>query len=192
MINCSVFILIGGESKRFGSIKYLAKINGDPIISRVIKACENFRSYTLVGKNLPSELKNKSFIEDKHNIKAPIIGLQTALKYSSTKWILLLSSDLPLINKSIFTKMWRYRNSKKNIIIPVVNGTFQTTCAFYNTEIENECMKQINKKRLSLISLVKRIGYFPIDFSNEPHSFLNVNTKKDLSMAKKILISKKY
>ena len=192
MINCSVFILIGGESKRFGSTKYLAKINGDPIISRVIKACENFTSYTLVGKNLPSELKNKSFIEDKHNIKAPIIGLHTALKYSSTKWILLLSSDLPLINKSIFTKMWRYKNSKKNIIIPVVNGTFQTTCAFYNAEIENECMKQINKKRLSLISLVKRIGYFPIDFSNEPHSFLNVNTKKDLSMAKKILISKKY
>ena len=192
MINCSVFILIGGESKRFGSTKYLAKINGDPIINRVIKACGNFTSYALVGKKLPSELKNKLFIEDKHNIKAPIIGLQTALKYSSTKWILLLSSDLPLINKSIFTKMWRYKNSKKNIIIPVVNGTFQTTCAFYNTEIGNECMKQINKKRLSLISLVKRIGYFPIDFSNEPHSFLNVNTKKDLSMAKKILISKKY
>ena len=192
MINCSVFILIGGESKRFGSTKYLEKINGDPIISRVIKACENFTSYTLVGKNLPSELENKSFIEDKHNIKAPIIGLQTALKYSSTKWILLLSSDLPLINKSIFTKMWRFKNSKKNIIIPVVNGTFQTTCAFYNTEIRNECMKQINKKRLSLMNLVNKIGYFPIDFSNEPHSFLNVNTKKDLSMAKKILISKKY
>ena len=113
MINCSVFILIDCESIRFGSIKYLAKINGDLIINCVIKACENFKSYNFVGKNLPSELKNKTFIKDKHNIKASIIGLHTALKYSSTKWILLLSSDLPLINKSIFTKMWRYRNSKK-------------------------------------------------------------------------------
>ena len=190
MINCSVFILIGGDSKRFGSMKYLAKINGDSIINLIIKACENFKSHTLVGKNLPSELQDKSFIKDKYNIKAPIIGLQTALKYSSTRWILLLSSDLPLINKSVFTKMWRYRNSKKNIIIPVVNGIFQTTCAFYNTEIRRDCLKQINKKRLSLISLVERIGYYPIDFSDEPDSFLNVNTKKDLSMAKKILISK--
>ena len=28
------------------------------------------------------------------------------------------------------------------------------------------------------MSLVKRIGYFPIDFSNEPNSFLNVNTNQ--------------
>ena len=66
MINCSVFILIGGDSKRFGSMKYLAKIDREPIINLIIKACENFKSYTLVGKNLPSELQDKSFIKDKH------------------------------------------------------------------------------------------------------------------------------
>ena len=191
MINCSVFILIGGESKRFGSTKYLSEIYGEPIINRIFESCKNFKSYTLVGKCLPIDLQNKPFLKDFYNIKAPINGLYTALEYSETEWILLLSSDLPLIDKNIFTKMWQYRNNKKNIIIPKIKGVLQPTCAFYNKKIKNACYEQIDKNDLSLINLIKRLEYYAIDFSEEPDPFFNMNTEKDLRAAKKILSSKK-
>ena len=191
MIKCSVFILIGGESKRFGSIKYLSKINGELIINRIIQSCKDFESYTLVGKKLPFDLQNTPFLKDFYNIKAPISGLYTALEYSNTEWILLLSSDLPLINKNILSKMWFYKDNTKNIIVPSINGVLQPTCAFYNIKIKNICYEQISQHNLSLKDLIMKTEYQTIDFSKKPDSLLNMNTKNDLRLAKKILRSKK-
>ena len=41
----SAFILMGGNSKRFGSPKWRATINGEFVLERIWKSCKNFENY---------------------------------------------------------------------------------------------------------------------------------------------------
>ena len=69
MISASAFILIGGNSKRFGTTKWQAMINGKTVLERMWKSCDKFQERYLIGKdvlwktlkeflNMPKELEN--------------------------------------------------------------------------------------------------------------------------------------
>lgn len=192
MESISVFILIGGSSKRFGTTKWRAKINGKPVIESIIKACNICDEIYLIGKNRPSDLIHLPFLKDMLEINAPINGLYTALEHAKTEWILLLSSDLPLITKKILLELLKCIDKSKSIIIPKVKGKLQPTCALYNKKLKNKCFQQIRNNELSLTKFVMNNKFDALDFSNQSDIFLNMNTKNDLRAAKKILSSKKF
>ena len=181
---------MGGRSKRFGATKWRAKINGEPIINTIIKACQICDEIFLTGKNQPDDLTHIPFLKDKLDIQAPINGLFTALQSTNTDWILLISSDLPLITDNILLELLKYINNSKNIIIPKINGKLQPTCALYNKRLKNKCMKQIKNHRLSLTKFVINNNFDAVDFSLQSEAFININTKNDLRAAEIILSSK--
>ena len=88
-INASAFILIGGKSKRFGSPKWKAHFNGKPILDNIWNACDSFQNRFVIGKEKPNGIM-KPFVQDELEINAPINGLYTALRHSTSDWILLL------------------------------------------------------------------------------------------------------
>ena len=77
----SAFILTGGNSKRFGSPKWRATINGEFVLERIWKSCKNFEHRYVIGKKKPADM-DKPFISDKLEFVAPINGLYTALELS--------------------------------------------------------------------------------------------------------------
>ena len=189
MISASAFILIGGNSKRFGTTKWQAMINGKTVLERMWKSCDKFQERYLIGKYEYSDQK-KPILKDKLEIEAPINGLYTALDHSNTDWILLLSCDLPLIDEKILGHLWSFVKPDRNIIIPEVNKGLQPTCAFYKKSLKDIVMEQINNDSLGLIDLVRKIEYHPIDLTERSDYFLNMNTKNDMRAAEKILSSK--
>ena len=191
MKSISVFILIGGSSKRFGNTKWRAKINGLTVINRMLQTCAIFDKTYLIGKMQPNDLIEYPFFKDVLEINAPINGLYTALENTTKDWILLLSCDLPLISKDILSKLVRKNHTTKNIIIPKVHGKLQPTCALYNRKLKNNCFEQIKSNELSLTKFVMNHDPHTVDFSTQSDMFLNMNTKNDLREAKKILSSKK-
>ena len=98
MINASAYILIGGQSQRFGSQKWKVQIDGKPVLDHLWEKCSNFDSRWVVGKNQHIDL-DKPFITDKLNMRAPFNGLFTALQHTRSEWNLILSCDLPLITR---------------------------------------------------------------------------------------------
>ena len=191
MKSISVFILIGGSSKRFGNTKWRAKINGLTVINRILQTCTIFGKTNLIGKMQPNDLIEYPFFKDVLEINAPINGLYTALKNTTKDWILLLSCDLPLISKDILSRLVENNHTSKNIIIPKVHGKLQPTCALYNRKLKNNCFEQIKSNELSLTKFVMNHDPHTVDFSTQSDMFLNMNTKNDLREAKKILSSKK-
>ena len=191
MKSISVFILIGGSSKRFGNTKWRAKINGLTVINRMLQTCAIFDKTYLIGKMQPNDLIEYPFFKDVLEINAPINGLYTALENTTKDWILLLSCDLPLISKDILSKLVENNHTSKNIIIPKVHGKLQPTCALYNRKLKNNCFEQIKSNELSLTKFVMNHDPHAVDFSTQSDMFLNMNTKNDLREAKKILSSKK-
>ena len=99
MIKASAFILIGGESKRFGSPKWQATINGRSILDRIWGVCNGFENRYVIGKEKPDSI-SYPFIKDELDIQAPINGLYTAFNnaYSRT-----LRMDSFLV---IFPELW--------------------------------------------------------------------------------------
>ena len=186
MTSVSVYILIGGKSRRFGSSKWKTIINGESVLDRIWNACEQFKFISLVGKKKPEGIE-KPFIKDISTIQAPIIGLYSALKDTKSEWILLLSCDLPLLNKDIFYRLWSHANLEEQIIVPRISGTLQPTCAFYNKQILSECDNWIKNKQYGLIDFIKCNGYHDVDLTSYSKLFLNMNTKNDITRAEKIL-----
>ena len=187
MIKAAAYILIGGQSLRFGSPKWKVKIGDETVLNRILKSCKEFESRQVVGKEKPSQLP-VPFIKDKWKIQAPIIGLQTALQKSKHDWNLILSCDLPLITARIIDQLWKNNNKDTDVIIPVVNDMLQTTCAFYHRNIIDLCTAGIQNNMLSLNDLVRASTYIEVDFSDQTDAFLNMNTKEDLVSIKKKLL----
>ena len=189
-IPATATILIGGESKRFGSPKWQATINGRSILDRIWGVCNGFENRYVIGKEKPDSI-SYPFIEDELDIQAPINGLYTAFNNAKTDWILLLSCDLPLIAKSVFETLWGSKTENISAIIPKANGIKQVTCGFYHKRMVHILENEIQNGNYSLIKLLEKINSTFIDFGDDQR-LINMNTKKDMRAAEIILISKTF
>ena len=187
-IPATAYILIGGESKRFGSLKWQTTIGGQTILDQIWDACDCIENRYVIGKKKPDSI-SYPFIKDVLEINAPINGLYTALKYSKTEWILLLSCDLPLIDSRLLENHWESKNEYCNAVIPISNDKMQVTCGFYHNRVLSILEPEIEKKNYSIFKLLEKLNPCYISFGNKM-SVLNMNTKKDMRAVEKILISK--
>ena len=177
MIPATAFVLMGGKSERFGSPKWEMDINGKTVLDRIWDSCTKFENRFVIGKNKPSGL-SKPFIQDELKINAPINGLYTALKNSTTDWVFLISCDLPLVESDIFLKLWESRLEKCETVIPVSDGKIQVTCGIYHKRILPKMECEIQKENYSLIKLLEKLKTQFVKFGND-NRFWNMNTEKD-------------
>jgi len=187
IIPVSAFILIGGDSKRFGSPKWKTKIGKKRIIDILWEVCSLFRPITIIGKQNESEI-TYSQIQDKLEIKAPINGLLTALHHAKSDWIFLISCDLPLMTQPIIMDIWNKKREGANIVLPLIEGIPQYTCGFYNLNVLEECEKEIDEGEFSLKNIVDKTNTQLVDSAKHSKYFLNMNTPADLLKAKQMAL----
>mgnify|MGYP001194004199 FL=1 len=183
-IEATAFILIGGQSKRFGSIKWKEKINGVMILDHIWNCCKNFKSRHIIGKgNFTND--DHDYITDQLIIQSPISGLYTALNHSKTEWNMILSCDLPLLSSSILEKIWGRVDKEFDVIIPYVNNNRQYTCALYNKKCLPIVKSNIDSGLYGMYNIVEQVKSSDIIFKNKIE-FLNMNTRKDYEKIKVI------
>ena len=176
-IIASAFILIGGKSKRFGSPKWKAHFNGKPILDNIWNACDSFENRFVIGKEKPNGIM-KPFVQDELEINAPINGLYTALRHSTSDWILLVSCDLPLLEPRVFENLWSAKSNKCKAIVPIANEKTQVTCGYYNKQILPTVENEINKQNYSIMKLLEKISVSFVEFGDD-NRFINMNTPND-------------
>ena len=98
----SVVILAGGKSKRFGSSKINAKINGvefGEIIIDTLKSA-GFKNLSLVGGN-PNDASRWGVgnIKDRYPDSGPLGALITAMRECVTENLMVLPCDIPYIDE---------------------------------------------------------------------------------------------
>ena len=176
-IPISSFILIGGQSKRFGYPKWQSKIGETTLLNHIYNKCSLFNDISIVGKERPKGF-NKPFIKDELDFQAPINGIFSALKKTSSDWNFVISIDLPLITSDIIRLIWMSGDKHKDAIIPRLEGYSQPICSFYHKRIFSEISNQIEKNELSLNCLIDSIKTDYIDMDNYKKEFLNMNTQQ--------------
>ena len=180
-INANAYVLIGGSSKRFGSPKWEAKLNGVRLIDHTWEICKIFESCTIVGKSKNNEIKYP-FLEDKvDNVQSPINGIYTALSHSNNEWNFIISCDLPLMTSNSINKIWENGNIESDAIVPMIKKQKHPLCAFYNRRINKIIKSQMDKGDLKVIQALELFNTSYLPIKSDDKNFFNMNTIKDLN-----------
>jgi len=178
MIKATAFILMGGESKRFGSPKWQSAIDGVQLIDYTWELCQLFKNRFVIGKQKPESMAYP-FISDELDFQSPINGIYSALNHSGSDWNFIISCDLPLMTNEIIQSIWRSGKHNADAIVPMVNDYFQPTCAFYHKRILDQILRRIETGDLSIQGLLNSINTGTVNMDLNEKEFTNMNTQED-------------
>ena len=178
MVNASAYILIGGQSQRFGSQKWKVQIDGKPVLDHLWEKCSDFGSRWVVGKHQPIGLHNP-FIKDKLILRAPFNGLYTSLQHTRSEWNLILSCDLPLMTATVIEKLWRKKDKNSYGVIPKTKKGLEPLAGFYNHRLISILKSRLKNENFSLQRLIEDENFTIVTMDSDKGAFFNMNTPDD-------------
>jgi molybdopterin-guanine dinucleotide biosynthesis protein A len=201
-VSIETFILVGGRSIRFGSDKAIAELNGQSILERTASAVRKslpdsrirlvaandsqFSAPATLAMSLPT-------VFDLHEGRGPIGGLQTALGYAESEWVLALACDQPLLSAELIGRLVSLIADNLDAIVPTQpDGKPQPLCSLYRTKpclaVIGELLKP-NRSAPPLRVIFEKVRTRHVSFEEisdlpgSEHFFLNMNTTDDLHRA---------
>lgn len=141
LMDIDAFILIGGQSSRFGSPKAFAELDGQTLAARAARTVETAISPRslrfVVGSEIqfPSELVfglGRPVVADLKPGFGAWSGLHTAVACSSSEWTIVLACDLPFVSAEFIGKLAALTVEDVDAIVPrQTDERPQPLCAFY-------------------------------------------------------------
>ena len=197
--NILAVILAGGKSKRFGEDKNLAKLGSKSLIEHVIsKVREKFKKILIISnKGIKiEESKDIEIIPDhiEGNL-GPLVGVLTAMKWikeinESYKWIATFPSDTPFFDVSIVDQYKKeVAKNESSLYFIKSNEKRHNIFGLWSIDLLDILEKDLIKNNFRKVEdWANKIGVKTINIKFDKFDpFLNINTKEDLSEAKKIL-----
>ena len=102
-------ILAGGHSSRFGSNKALFAPDGETLISKAAGLLRSVAREVLVSASQTNagdyDFLGLEIVVDQHPDSGPMGGLETLLQCCTTPWLLVLTCDMPFVDKEALVTM---------------------------------------------------------------------------------------
>ncbi|MGC9144411.1 molybdenum cofactor guanylyltransferase [Hydrogenobaculum sp.] len=181
-----IFILAGGQSKRFKEDKTLFLLNDKPMVEHVFEILYSFsKNIYIVSKNPEkySFIKNAISIKDIIDIQNPLSGLYTACAYTE-KPFLIVGADMPFIQKELIEYM--LKSHKKEATVFKIKGFFEPLLAIYSPSTKDKIKYCIENNKGSFQQLLNMLDLNILTeeqakkIDKELKSFININTKEDI------------
>ncbi len=187
------FILAGGQSRRFGEDKLLYRIGDLRTIDYVIKAAKSVCSKVYVVSKDREKFGDveAQVMEDVLPDQAPIVGLYTALRESSTGRALILSGDVPLIKPEVLKLLAEEYREPATLFSS--EGKLHPLIGIYSRSLLPVLEDYLKLGRRSMVGFLESVSYKVIPEEKlrkvDPKllSLLNMNTKEDLSRLLEIM-----
>ncbi len=185
-------VLAGGLSSRFGSCKSKLEIDKQSILKNTFNLAAQFCEEVAVSCREEKKIDGYPHIYDKLICYAPICGIYSALEHYKSP-VLVLSCDLPFINKETIATLVEERNkaiqNNENILMttfrPEGTNFIEALVAIYEYEAIHPIKKALEKERYSLFKAIPEEKRHHI-ITQDIEVFFNINYPKDLDEAKKI------
>lgn len=186
-------ILAGGKSLRYGRNKALVKIDGIPLIERVINVMKSLFRHLILITNTPDEYSYLKLPMHEDLIKGlgPLGGIFTALMTIRNEAGFFVACDMPYLNRELIHHMVEVRYDF-DAVVPRIHGDTEALHALYC----KRCLPPI--KRLIDSSQYQTLRFFPkvsvryVDeneirrFDPQLESFFNINKPDAIKNAGKI------
>lgn len=177
MTTIPIYILSGGQSKRMGMDKAMLNLNGEKMIEKVIKTAKSFSSEViLVTNNFNHSIFGVKTIEDIYQNCGPLAGIYTALSHSTSDKIIVLSCDIPFIDRQILHKLVFRQNLPKSIICFKDNNQIHPLIGMYCKSLLPFLKKNLEAKKLSLKEFINNQSALFIDSEeSQSNKLANIN-----------------
>lgn len=186
-VEVEAYVLAGGKSSRMGKDKGLVILNGEPMISYVLKALyETGISVNIIANNEGYEKFGVSVFPDLVEEKGPMGGLYTAFCHTTAKAVLLISCDMPLVTSEAIKQLLD-KAENNQILAPTVEGRVNPLFALYPVALKQEVERRITGGRLKMTDLIleNKHTLVPSIARENPGIFRNVNNEEELKMTEK-------
>ena len=150
-------ILAGGKSTRMGTDKGLISYKNKTFVEHILSAIQPFVDEIIIISNLNSydkfELKR---YDDLIKNAGPLAGIYTGLYYSNTENNLVVSCDVPLINKKILQKLIAQINNTSEVIQLKSNGKNMPLIAIYKKKCEAIFLEELKQEQRKVQKAIKK------------------------------------
>ena len=179
-------ILAGGKSSRMGKDKGLLELNGKTFMSRIIEALEPVvDTIIIVSNNSDYDVFNLKRVEDIIKDSGPLAGLFTGLFYSETENNIVLSCDVPLINKLVLEELINTFDSETVAIQIESQGRTMPLVAMYKKQAMHVLLKQLQQGERRLIVAIEKLNLKTLKLIPELEQYVrNINTLQELKEIK--------
>lgn len=187
-------VLAGGESRRFGGNKALARVGGRRLIDLVVELHRTIFDEVIVVSTHPIEEIGLgcAVAADVLPRRGPLAGLATGLLHARRERAFVTACDMPFLNGALLSHLGGLAPGK-DIVVPVVGGRAEPLHAVYARSCLPHVLEALDRGAGSLVDFypaagVREVGETEIRrFDPELLSFFNVNTTEDLERARVLL-----
>ena len=190
-------VLAGGKSQRFGKDKSQVKLQDKLLIDYVLKEIIDEFNETLIISNSSinfMQSKKISITRDFQSGLGPLGGVLTAMKWIKEKnkkyeWISTFPVDTPFFTKKELKFFYDNIDINKNKLFFIKNkNTRHNIFGLWSLDLMEKLEKDLTKGERKVEVWADSVGVSVVNIDyKKSDPFFNINTKKDLDEAIKIL-----
>ncbi|NNF59314.1 MAG: molybdenum cofactor guanylyltransferase [Rhodothermaceae bacterium] len=175
-------ILAGGQSRRFGTDKALAEVDGEPMIARVYAALAPLCTELLVSVDRPERTYplpgSARFVVDTIPDAGPLAGLHGGLSAARAPAVLVLACDLPFLTTDTLTHLLNAVTEETEALVAEAEGRTQPLCAVYARRVLPTVERQLTDGTYAMHTLLDRLTVRTVTVPAK--ALHNVNTPADV------------
>ena len=180
-------ILAGGKSSRMGREKGLVEFHGKPLIQYGIDLLSQLTDRILISSGNPDyRVFDRELVPDEITGQGPAAGLAASLKYSNTKWNLVIACDLPFLEAEFVDCLLEAEGDFQAVIPTHDNGIYEPLAALYHKDLSPIFEVSVNSGNLALHKILAtcKVHYLDADtlIDKFPQLFTNFNSLKELNL----------
>ncbi len=184
MDNVHAVVLAGGQSRRFGRDKALAKIAGVTFLEKLVWLLQGMGLETAVISH-PS--RDYSFLDlgcdvqaDLIPEKGPLGGLYTACRLFEGSSLLVLSCDMPVLDERLLETLIKNHRRKTGVTLFSHQKHLQPFPGIYESYLGFSIFECLRQNKLSMHEFLAELPSLNV-IKEKINSgcFVNVNTQKD-------------
>ena len=195
--NILAVVLAGGKSKRFGQDKSQVKFQGKMLIDHILSEIIDQFNETLIVTNKKINFMNSNKISITKDFKenlGPLGGVLSAMKWIKTNnrkynWISTFPTDTPFFTKKELKTFYeKIKINDSKLFFVKSQKTIHNIFGVWSLELINQLEIDLLAGKRKVEDWAKSVGVsiIEIEYKNiDP--FFNINTKKDLDEALRIV-----
>ena len=188
----TAIILAGGKSERMnGKDKGLLMINNDHIIKKLYALSKNYSTevYVNANRNIDQyrDMGFKVWEDIMPGYQGPLAGMYTSLKNSSTRYIITLPCDGPLVNDEYFKRMLNNINDQTKLKSAHDGDRIQPVYSLISSDLLVSLKSFMDTGQRKIDKWFESCELELVDFSDNKNIFININREADLIEYKEII-----
>ena len=188
MEDVSAFILAGGKSRRMGTDKAFALLEGRTLLSRMLDLARQLTSKVHIIGDPAKFAPFAPTIEDIFPGCGPLGGIHAALRSSPTDLNVILAVDVPFVSRALLDYLLsRTTSSEATVTVARAAGGFQPLCAVYRCSFADAAESALRAGHYKIDTLFAPASTQVIEEAEleasgfSPRIFRNLNTPKELA-----------